>query len=585
MALDGAFLSQLKYEIESAALESRVDRIHQPSREELVIALRWRGGGAKLLLSAGANSPRIHFTEVAIENPKQPPMFCMLLRKHLGNAKLVAVRQIGLDRILHLDFESVNEMGDLVTLTLAVEIMGRHSNIILIGPDGRVIDAIKRIDDEMSSVRQILPGMTYVLPPAQDKLVLTDCEPEQVLERLRAGRAVELSKGLMEALMGVSPILCRELAHYAARGRELLATELDGDAADRLAFRLRGLIETLRTHTGEPTMVSEPNGRPRDFSFIDIHQYGHLMVTRRCGSYSELLDRFYSERDGMERMKVRSHDLLRLLANNSDRVARKLAAQREELKECANRERFKIQGDLINANIYRLEKGMTYFDAENFYEEGSPTVRIPLDPQYPPAKNAQRYYAEYRKADTAEKMLHTLIAQGEEEALYLDSVFDSLARATTEAELAAIREELAAGGYIKNYKARNKKPEKVAPHRYRSSDGFTILSGRNNVQNDQLTLRQARGGDIWLHTQKIPGSHTIVFTEGRPVPDRTMTEAAIIAAWNSRARDSAQVAVDYTPARNVKKPRGAKPGMVVYDPYQTAYVTPDKELVERLEEH
>jgi len=582
MALDGAFLSELKNEIETLAINSRVDRIHQPSREELVIALRWRGGGGKLLLSAGANSPRVHFTEVVQENPKQPPMFCMLMRKHLGNARLIAVRQIALDRILHLDFEAVNELGDLVVLTIAVEIMGRHSNIILIDQNQKIIDSIKRIDDEMSSVRQILPGMTYTLPPLQNKLVLTSCTPAQVADRVRSGRNVELSKAIMDALMGVSPILCRELAHYAARGRELLAAELDDDTVSRLEFAVGNLIATLQNHTGVPTLVAEPDGRPRDFSFIDIHQYGHLMLTKHYDSYSSLLDSFYSERDRMERMKVRSHDLLRLLANTSDRIARKLYAQKQELLECADRDKLKVMGDLINANIYRLEKGQTYFDAENFYEEGSPILRIPLDPQYTPAKNAQKYYAEYRKADTAEKMLHTLIAQAEEESRYIDSVFDALSRADCEAELAAIREELAQGGYIKNYKSKYKRPEKLALQKYLSSDGFTILSGRNNVQNDQLTLKTARGCDIWFHTQKIPGSHTVVITEGKPVPNQTLTEAAMIAAYNSKARESAQVAVDYTAIKNVKKPNGAKPGMVIYDPYQTAYVTPDKGFIEKL---
>lgn len=582
MALDGAFLSELKHEIETLAANSRVDRIHQPSREELVIALRWKGGTGKLLLSAGADSPRIHFTAVAQENPKQPPMFCMLLRKHLGNARLIAVRQVGMDRILHLDFETVNELGDMVVLTIAVEIMGRHSNIILIDQNNRIIDSIKRIDGEMSSVRQILPGMAYTLPPQQNKLTLTCCTPAQVAQRVRTGRAVELSKGLMEALTGVSPILCRELAHYATHGGEALATELSADAASRLEFVLARLKETLESHRGTPTLVAEPGGRPRDFSFVEIHQYGHELLTKPFESYSALLDSFYSDRDRMERMKVRSHDLLRLLANTGDRIARKVTAQRQELLECADRGKFKVMGDLINANIYRLEKGMAYFDAENFYEENAPVLRIPLDPQYPPAKNAQKYYAEYRRADTAEKMLHRLIAQGEDDARYIDSVFDSLTRASTEAELTAIREELAAGGYIKNYKSKYKRPEKLAMLKYCSGDGFTILSGRNNVQNDQLTLKTARGCDIWFHTQHTPGSHIVVVTEGRQVPESTLTEAAMIAACNSRARDSAQVAVDYTAVKNVKKPNGAKPGMVIYDPYQTAYVTPDKNLEERL---
>lgn len=582
MALDGLFLSELKAEMEAVALGARIDKIHQPAREELIIALRWKGGTAKLLLSAGANSPRAHFTSVPLENPKQAPMLCMLLRKHIGSARLVGVRQLGLDRILHLDFEAVNELGDTVVLTLAVEIMGRHSNLILIDQNGRIIDAVKRVGEEMSSVRQVLPGMAYVLPPAQDKLNLLLCQPEDVVARVRAGKPAELSKALLGALSGVSPIVCRELAHYTGRGAELFADSLSEEAASRLAFRLRELAQSLREHRCALTMVCDPNGRPRDFSIMEIHQYGHAMLTRPYESCSALLDAFYAQRDGMERMKVRAHDLLRLLANQSERVTRKLELQRQELVDCARREQLKVMGDLLSANLYRIEKGQTFFDAENFYEDGSPTLRIPLDAQYTPVKNAQKYYAEYRKLDTAEKKLRELIVQGEDDARYLDSVFDSFARATTEAELTAIREELSASGYVKNYRARQKKPERLPVLEYRSSDGFTILSGRNNVQNDQLTLRTARGCDIWFHTQKIPGSHTVVVTGGEQPPDATLTEAAIIAAYNSRARESAQVAVDYTAIRNVKKPAGAKPGMVIYDPYQTAYVTPDEALVARL---
>lgn len=582
MALDGAFLSELRYEIETAALESRVDRIHQPSREELLIALRWKGGGGKLLISAGADSPRIHFTEMSVENPKQPPMFCMLLRKHIGSARLTGLRQIGLDRILHLYFEAANELGDLVTLTLAVEIMGRHSNIILIDPNNKIIDSIKRIDGEMSSVRQILPSMEYTLPPAQNRLMLSDCKPDEVLERMGAGRDAELSKCLMDALTGVSPLLCRELAFAATLGSEKPYSALTAGDTERLRAAIASLQGTLTEHSGTPVLVAEQSGKPREFSFIELRQYGGLYVSRRFASYSQLLDSFYGERGSLERMKVRSHDLLRLLANTSDRISRKLAAQRQELLDCAERGKLKTMGDLINANIYRIAKGQNGFEAENFYEQDSPLLQIPLDPQLSPAKNAQKYYAEYRKADTAEKMLHTLIAQGENDARYIDSVFDTLTRATTEAELAAIREELAAGGYIKNYKSKYKRPEKVSVQKYLSSDGFTILCGRNNVQNDQLTLKTARGCDIWFHTQRIPGSHTVVVTEGKAPPESTLTEAALIAAYNSRARDSAQVAVDYTAIKNVKKPGGAKPGMVIYESYKTAYVTPSAEAVAAL---
>ncbi|MDY4191957.1 MAG: NFACT RNA binding domain-containing protein [Oscillospiraceae bacterium] len=583
MALDGAFLHELAHELSSVLLDSRVDKVYQPSREEIVLLMRWRGGSARLLMSAAADSPRIHFTKTNPENPKSPPMFCMLLRKHLGSGRLVEIRQLGMDRILHLVFESVNEMGDLVRLTLAVEIMGRHSNIILVGPDGRVIDAVKRIDLEMSSVRQVLPGIGYVLPPPQTgKLSLLESRGDEILARIEELENTDLSKALMKVLQGVSPVLCREAASYAVRDLDVRSRELDPEQRRRLSEYLDYLSSVLREHTGTPVLLSEPSGRPREFSFVPINQYRGALLSREYPSYSELLDSFYGDRDLMERMKQRSHDLLRLLANTSDRIARRIEAQKEELGKCAQRDTLRQYGDLISANLYSLSKGMTEFSAQNFYDEALPTVQIRLDPRLTPAQNAQKYYAEYRKADTAERMLTGLIRQGEAELEYLDTVFDALVRATREAELAALREELTAAGYLKRRGGQNRRPEKLAPLRYRSSDGFTILVGRNNLQNDRLTLKEAHNYDVWFHTQKIPGSHTVVVSEGRPVPDSTLEQAAVIAAYNSRARDSALVPVDYTIIKNVKKPPGARPGRVIYSDFKTAVVTPSRELSESL---
>jgi len=585
MALDGIFLNRLAHEIREVAIGARVDKIAQPSREELVMTLRWRGGGGKLLMSASPQAPRIHFTGDAPENPAKPPMFCMLLRKHLSGAKLAEVRQIQLDRILHLDFETQNELGDQVTVTLAMEIMGRHSNLVVIGAEGRIIDAIRRVDLETSSIRQILPGMRYALPPAQNKLSLFEAEPAQVLERMDAGKDLELSKALMDVLQGMSPILCREIAHYATRGVDASFKALTDGQRQRLEFYLTQLTATVREYKSTPTMVLEPSGKPKDFSFVPIHQYGAAMLTREYESCSGLLDSFYTHRDRMERVRQRSGDLLKLLANTSDRLTRKLAAQKEELLQCAKRDGLREKGDLISANLYTLKKGDARATVQNFYSPGEEYVDIELDPMLTPAQNAQRYYALYRKADTAEKKLVKLISQGEAELVYIDSVFDALTRASGESELDAIRSELAAGGYVRAHaKKGGKREDKLAPMRYLSADGFTILSGRNNLQNDRLTLREARATDLWLHTQRIPGSHTIILAEGREVPKTTIEQACVIAAYNSKARDSGKVPVDFTPIRNVKKPGGAKPGMVIYDHYQTVIVDPDEALVRSLQQ-
>ena len=590
MALDGALLRQIKHELEGCLIGSRVDKIHQFSREEMVFVLRLRepaadgARSAKLYLSAGADSPRLHLTSSSFENPKSPPMFCMLMRKHLGSAKLLEIRQVGLDRILHLIFETRNEMGDLIELTVAIEIMGRHSNIILIDENGRVIDSIKRIDDTMSSVRPILPGVHYTLPPAQDKLDLITSTPEQIEQRLIEGKDTPLSKALLAAVQGVSPIVCREVANYVFVGDDRVISEMTPDHFDRLRFFLFRVILMARDYTGTPTSVIDSRKKPMDFSFLDIHQYGGSMFTRTYDSYSQLLDDFYTQRDNIQRMRHRSSDLLKVLANTADRIARKLSLQQKELADCSDRETWKIYGDLISANLYSIQKGDRTVRLINFYDEAQSEVVIPLDPRKTPAQNAQKYYGEYRKADTAEKKLRELIEEGQQEAVYIDSVFDALTRAQTNDELTAIRAELAEQGYLrkKGSAAKKGKEPKLAPKRYRSDDGFTILVGRNNVQNDQLTLKEARGRDYWFHTKNIPGSHTIVVSDGQEVPNSTLHQAAILAAVNSKAAESSQVPVDYTLIKNVKKPRGAKPGMVIYVSYQTAYVTPDLELEKRL---
>lgn len=581
MALDGIFLNAIKTEIEGRVLEARVDKIYQPSREEIMILLRYRGGSARLLMSASANSPRVHFTTIQLENPKSPPMFCMLLRKHLSAAKLVRVRQLGRDRVLFLDFETVNELGDFVTVTIAVEIMGRHSNLILINQEGRIIDAVKRITDEMSSVRPILPGMIYELPPAQDKLDLFTASQEEILTRLKQSRNQEFSKAIMQVFQGVSPILAREIAHFATGGVELLKNDVSDFRFRRMFEFLERIKQNAQTGGYCFTTVLE-QGKPKDFSLVDLEQYGSFLEKRHYETASLLLDYFYSERDRVERMKQRSHDLLKLLVNADERIGRKLLIQKQELADSKNREHYKVCGDLIHANLYALKKGDRYADLQNFYEEDCPQIRVLLDEALTPSQNAQKYYHEYRKAKTAEEKLQKLIAEGEQERLYLDSILDALTRTTGESELLEIREELAEQGYLRSYRNKNKMLKAQPPIQYRSSDGFTIFCGRNNKQNDRLTLKTAHNYDMWLHTQKIAGSHVIIVAEGKKIPDRTIEEAATIAAYHSQARNSSQVPVDYTLIKNVKKPNGAKPGMVIFADYKTAYVTPNPELAEKL---
>ncbi|HBC27708.1 MAG TPA: hypothetical protein DC013_09880 [Ruminococcaceae bacterium] len=578
MALDGAFLRHIKTEIEHTALGARVDKIYQPNREEMVLILRTRSEIFKLLISARANSARIQFTEAVPENPKQPPMLCMLLRKKLTGARLVSVRQPQLERMLCLDFDAVNELGDSVRLTLVSEIMGRYSNIIFVDGEGKIIDALKRVDAEMSSERLVLPGMAYRLPPPQNKLCLLETEPSRVIGALKSlPKNVELSKGLLSVLQGVSPVVCRELQHRAGHGADLSAKEMTGEQEERLLFFLKRLKETVENVQGRPFLVVGPDQKPRDFSFFRMEQYGSSAVVREAGSFSGLLDSFYGERDRIDRMRVKEQDLLRVLTTVSGRLSRKINAQRGELAQCADRDALRIAGDLINANLYRLERGMTSAQLENFYDESLPAVRIRLDPLLTPSQNAQKYYKEYRKARTAEEKLTGQIEQARQELAYLDTVLEELSRARTERDLEEIRQELREQGYIRPQRGKQRPLAASAPLEFSVPDGFRVLVGRNNRQNDRLTLKQADHNDIWFHTKNIPGSHTILVTDGREPTEAAVLAAAKLAAAHSRAKDSSRVPVDYTRVRHVSKPQGARPGMVIYVKYKTLYVTPEKE--------
>ncbi len=584
MAMDGAFIYCLADELREALAETRVDKIHQPSREELVLALRSKRGTFKLYMSARVQSPRVHLVTGVPENPATPPMFCMLLRKRLTGGKLTAIRQDGLERVLYFDFDCVNELGDRVLLTLACEMTGRHSNIVLIG-DGKVIDAIKRVDFAMSEVRPILPNIAYAPPlPLTDRVSLLTHDPQEVMLAVRNGRGGELSGALLNVTQGLSPLVCREIASLTLRRAQKSCEELTEDEWERLTFYLGRVRDVLRM--GErrvPYMIRTSDGIPKEFSFMLITQYGLSAVGSERGSFSVLLEEFYSQKDHAERLRARAHDTLKVLVNATARIERKLVRQREELAQSGAREQKRLFGDLLMAQSYAVPVGASSAVLINYYDEQGGTITVPLDPALSATQNAQRYYRDYRKAQTAEKILAEQIEKGEEELRYLESVLDALSRADSMAGLAEVRRELAQSGYIRQTETRRKLPALMGPMRFVSSDGFEIAVGRNNMQNDQLTLKTARGRDVWFHVKDIPGSHTVVFTRGEEPPETTLREAAILAATHSKAVQSSQVPVDYTLVRHVHKPSGAKPGMVIYEHQQTVYVTPDAALVARLQ--
>ena len=572
MALDGIFLRHIKTELEQEALGARVSQIYQPNRDELVFALRTYGGNKKLLLSSRANSPRVNFCTKTPENPSQPPMFCMLLRKRIGGGKLVAVRQMDCDRVLFLDFECVNELGDTVMITVACEIMGMYSNIIVINSDGVIIDSLKRVDLTMSSRRLVLPNIKYELPEPQDKLNILTSTPEQIAERVRSLESeTTLSKALLKVIQGVSPIVCRELEYRVFEGA---TNRVEGVFYDRLITQLQRLKEVAENCSEKPCIVYREDGKPMDFCFMPVEQYGEFARVESKDGFSQVLDAFYDERDTQERMRVKSQGLTKLLSNTCERIARKISKQQTELAQCENREQLRICGDLLQANLYRIERGAPFVDVENFYDEEGRTLRIKLNPAISPAANAQKYYKDYQKAKNAEAVLGEQIEKGKAELEYVESVLDTVTRAETEQELAQIREELTEQGYLHRQKGKQKNLSKLPPMEFTSSDGFRILVGRNNRQNDTLTLKTASKTDMWLHTKDIHGSHTIIIGEGREISDTAILEAARLAAYHSKARQSSQVPVDYTLVKYVSKPSGSKPGMVIYVNNRTVYVTP-----------
>lgn len=570
MALDGITLHFIKKELEESALGARVEKVYQPSKAEIVLQLRQRSGARKLFLSAESASPRIHFTDYPTDNPQKPPMLCMLLRKHLTGSILKNIRQNGLDRILFLDFDGANEIGDRVLLTLCIEITGQHSNIILMQENGRILDAVKRVDETKSAYREVLPNVTYVLPPAQGKLNLLKTTAKEAAEKVLSFKESLLPSAFMKALEGISPIVSRELAYRVAGDIDTRACDASLEATEKVLESLQALLE----EKVQPCIVKNDEGKAFDFSFWDIQQYGAFYEKKTYESFSELLDAFYFEREKELRNKRRAGDLMKHVRTLKERAVRKINNREAELSACAGMEEMRLKAELITANQYALEKGNAVYEVPNYYENNE-ILKIQVDPALTPTQNAQKFYKAYRKSRTAEKALYKLIEEGKQEYLYLDSVLDALSRADNDSDLALIREELIDGGYVKHKKGgKQRLPKALPPYEFKTTDGFTVLIGRNNVQNDKLTLKTAKNYDMWLHTQGFAGSHTVIIADRREITDQAIVEAAEMAAYFSSAGDAQKVPVDYTLIKNVKKPSGAKPGKVIYNVYNTVYVTP-----------
>ena len=571
MPLDALCLTAVAEELRRAVVGGKIDKIYQPTRDEIVLFLRGQGENLKLLLSANPGHPRAHLTTLSRENPDKPPMFCMLLRKHLLGGRILELNQPPLERILDFRLETIDELGDRVERRLVLEAMGRSANLILLDREGRIIDCIRRIDGDLSrGQRQVLPGLFYRPPAAPAKLNPFTLDEDELRAALENPMGKEPEKLLMDTFTGLSPLIAREIV-FRAGGEEGLVREL---------LKLQNAVQ--QNNFTAYLLVRE--GKPVDFSFLPILQYGPETESIRQDSFSVLLDGFYERREAAERVKQRGQDLVKAVTNARDRTARKLANQEKELTATFDREKLREQGDIITSNLHRMEKGMAVLHAQNFYDPDYGEIDIKLDPLLTPQQNAAKYYKDYNKAKKAEEMLTIQIEKGERELEYLNSVLENIRLAEGERDLGEIRQELTDTGYLRRAKTAAKREKRVAgkPMEFRSSSGLRITVGKNNSQNDQLTTKMAYKSDIWLHTQKIHGSHVILWLEGGEADAQSLTQAAILAATFSQAGDSTRVPVDYTPVKYVKKPAGARPGMVVYTTYQTAVVDPDHELAKRL---
>ena len=557
MAFDGGFLHRITEEL-NIADGSHVDKIYQPSKDELVLLLRKKNFAKRLLICVKPGSARIQFTENKYENPASPPMFCMLIRKYLSAAKLIKVTQPSLERIAELTFSYTNEMGDISEIRLIAEFIGNKTNILLLGADGRIIDCLSKSDPETAD-RLLLPGALYEYPVNQGKLNPLTAETNQI-STAAITHGDNTAKALLDIIDGFSPLVCREAVFKS-------------EIAGNLNSALNAIVTDLK-NGGTPTMLIKADGTPYDFSYTDISQYAGEFDKKSFKSYSELLDAFYTARENSERLRRSAADIIKLITNLRARTERKLAIRLNDLKKCENRETLRIYGELLKANLYRLQNGATFAEVENYYDEMK-QIRIPLNPALSPQKNADKYFKDYKKTYTAERTLTDLTERDKEELKYFDSVLDSISRSESISEISEIREELALAGYIKQNGARKKKVSAVPQFKeYTSDEGYKILVGKNNRQNDYLTTVLAAKNDLWFHVKNIPGSHVIVMCRGGEVSDATVMKAAALAAANSKAAGSSQVPVDYTPVKFVKKPNGAKPGMVIYTTNKTVFVTP-----------
>lgn len=585
MALDGLVIHCIVNELNKKLLGGKIDKVYQPENDEVVLHIRNNKENFKLVLSCSASNPRVYLANnYKKENPINAPMFCMLFRKYIQGGNIVNISQIGFERIIKISVESFDELKEKTTKDIIIEIMGRHSNIILTHSfDNKIIDSAKRIPPSVSRVRQILPGHNYVLPPEQDKLNPIDEVSLNLFVDTLTSFNGPIFKAIYSKFLGVSPVIAKEICFRANIDENTLIDEISSNDISKVYKEFHNLFKFINDNIYNPSMIiDESIDKVLDFSCINLSQFSNLSIIND-DSISKILENYYATKDIKDRIHQRSSDLRKSISIKLDRLYNKLNKQEKELIESENAEIYKIKGELITSYIYMIEKGMESVEVANFYDPEYKNITISLNPNFTPSENAQKYFKKYNKMKTAKKEITSQIEITKEEINYLENIILSIENCENLAELMDIREELSKVGYLRaknNIKKETKLTTK--PHEFISSNGFKILVGKNNKQNDNLTLKIASNEDIWMHTKNIPGSHVIIKTEGKEVPDETIFEGAMLAAFFSKSKMSSQVPVDYTKKKNVKKPNGSKPGMVIYETNSTIYVTPTEELIAKL---
>ena len=577
MPFDAIFMTALAGELREKLTGGKVDKLYQPARDEAVLHMRAGKENVRLLLSAHPAHPRAQLTNVPRENPETPPMFCMLLRKHFTGARLLELTQPSMERLLDFRFETLDELGDRVERRLVLECIGRKANLIMLDGAGRITDCMRRADGDLSVKRPLMPGLYYQPPEPTGRLDPAVMNPDELRAHILANapEGDGQDKWLLDSFNGLSPLIARELVFQGEGTRE------------GLAERMEQLMDRVRNGDYTPTVLIK-DGKPLDFTFMPVRQYGPGVELRRCSTFSQLLDDFYAAKEAQERVRQRGQDFIRSVTQARNRTAKKIANQESDLRSAADRDKLREYGDIITANFHRMSRGQTVLRAENFYDPEAGEADIPLDPLLTPQQNAAKYYKDYKKARKAEEMLTVQLEKNRAELDYLDSVLQMITLSEGDRDLQEIRQELMDNGYLKQHRRNMTAKGRVKlvrskPMEFRSSAGLTILVGKNNSQNDRLTFRDADKRDLWLHAQKLHGSHVILKTGGAEPDEASLTEAAMLAAWFSQGRDSGQVPVDYAPVKAVKKPAGAKPGYVIYHTYRTVYVTPVEDAVKRIE--